>query len=189
MSLPVEDVAALDDSTWNSILNRALAGRPHNPTMNRRIQHAIHDMRVQYTKEKEEQAELAELHNLINGGAHPGRQEVREAVAAANRKQTPVDMESINFIAVPYFMGEREGFEFKDGTDGLGYYKLLKKSTTKIWTRHRPDDACSPPGGSIATGPRKHRSGGFNPRSSRLPTSSSDCSKPDSHDSSTRSKA
>ena len=60
-------------------------------------------------------------------------------------------------------MGEREGFEFKDGTDGLGYYKLLKKSTTKIWTRHRPDDACSPPGGSIATGPRKHRSGGFNP--------------------------
>jgi hypothetical protein len=118
---------------------------------------------MQYTKEKEEQAELAELHNLINGGAHPGRQEVREAVAAANRKQTPVDMESINFIAVPYFMGEREGFEFKDGTDGLGYYKLLKKSTTKIWTRHRPDDACSPPGGSIATGPRKHRSGGFNP--------------------------
>ena len=101
MSLPVEDVAAIDDGTWNSILNRALAGRPHNPTMNRRIQHAIHDMRVQYTKEKEEQAELAELHNLINGGAYPGRQEVREAVAAANRKQTPVDMESINFIAVP----------------------------------------------------------------------------------------
>ena len=162
LSLPVDDLASLDDGSWNSILNQVFAGQPHDPAMNKRIQAAISDLRVKYKKDQEEQAELAELRHLINGGAHPKRQEAREAAAAAARP--PVDINKAAFIGVPYFQGDMEGFEFRDGSEGLGYYRMQQPATSKVWTRYPngPPGSGSVATGSAATGPTK-RPTGFNP--------------------------
>lgn len=186
MALPVEDLGNLSNDDWNGILNQALAGMPFDPAMNKRIHAAIHELRVRYSKEVDEQHELAELRHLIHGGAHPARQEAREAHEAAAAAQAAAQAaqqrgssgattaeEPPSFIWAPYFQGEHPGYEFKDGTEGLGYYRETKP-TTKVWSRYgngnnsyeqaqqlgHEAQARAALSQSVATGPRQGAGGG-----------------------------
>ena len=115
--LNVPDIAYLTDADWENILN----GMPPDPALMKRVALAIKEMRAQYAKENNEIAENTALNHLINGGAHPDSQVAREARAEAARG--PVDYATATFIPVAFFQGDRAGFVFKHGDEGLGYYR------------------------------------------------------------------
>lgn len=157
-SLDVPDLAFLSDGEWEEILS----GMDPDPELMRRVALAIRELRIKGVKEHQDQAELDQLRHMINGGEHPGRHEAREA--AANFQPNPGTTATQDFIPVAFFQGERDGFLFQHGAQGLGYYKewLPGNNSTGLHPSGGPVAGGVP--GSIATGPPpSRRPMGFDP--------------------------
>ena len=115
------DLAFLTDADWQ----QTLAPLDLKLGKARRVEAAIHDLRVKFAKEKyaamqqrnaeqHERAEVRELQQMMSDG--PARHRGDSAAIE------PADPRS-QFIPVAFFQGAKAGFVFKDGAHGLGYYR------------------------------------------------------------------
>lgn len=114
-----QPLGLLSNEQWQQILGpMQLSGAPLS-----RATKAINEIRVRHAKEANEQDERDLQNHLINGGAHPHARpnaEVREPKLNGAR---PKAVDDDSFIPVAYFQGEKEGWTFKHGIEGLGYYR------------------------------------------------------------------
>jgi hypothetical protein len=133
------DLAFLTDADWNQVLEplQLKLGKA------RRVEAAIQQLRQQHlqaqhrTQQSEaqaqyasdhqraqEQAEMQQLQRMMARNARPHLSPQGQAQAQPNSIQ-PADL-SQPFIPVAYFQGEKPGWIFKHGAEGLGYYKDVR---------------------------------------------------------------
>ena len=121
------DLAKLTNADWNEILGPMELG----PERAGRVQKTISDLRFRAAKEDAELDEKHLITHLANGGAHPRARpndEVHEpALNGARPKATGA---AGSFIPVAYFQGERPGYVFKHGDEGLGYYAASSRGAS-----------------------------------------------------------
>ena len=116
------DLASLSNEDWQQILAPMELGRDRAA----RVHKAISDLRQRAAKEDAEQHERTGWVHLVNGGEHPQSRagaEVYEPKLNGERPAASNYSDAPNFIPVPDFQGRKEGWVFKHGDKGLGYYK------------------------------------------------------------------
>jgi len=112
------ELGKLSNADWSNILGpMELAGERAA-----RVQKAISELRAKAAREDAEQSEK-HLHNhIVNGGTHPNARPNAEVYEPKlNGARPKADYQT--FIPVAFFQGEKQGWTFKHGDDGLGYYR------------------------------------------------------------------
>lgn len=126
------DLAFLTDSDWNQVLapldlKLGKARRVEAAIQQLRVQHiqAQHgaprsEAKAQFTSEQQRAIEQAEVHNLKSMMTRNARPSLSQQA-----NQQPVRPADLNqpFIPVAYFQGQKPGWVFKHGREGLGYYR------------------------------------------------------------------
>ena len=130
------DLAFLTDTDWNTVLaplelklgkaRRVEAAIQHLRQQHVQLQHASRqsEATAQYANERQraqEQAEVQQLQRMMARNARPHLSPQSQAQAQLE----PIRPANLNqpFIPVAYFQGEKKGWIFKHGSEGLGYYK------------------------------------------------------------------
>jgi len=110
------ELGSLSNDEWNQILAPMELPRQHVA----RVHTAISNTRLMAAKEADE-LQAKRMHNhVVNGGAHPMARpaaEVYEPTLNGARSKNDV-----TFIPANFFQGEKPGYTFKHGDQGLGYY-------------------------------------------------------------------
>lgn len=133
------DLAFLTDADWNQVLAplQLKLGKA------RRVEAAIQQLRQQHLQAQDgkqqseahaqyasghqraqEQAEMQQLKRLMARNARPHHSPQGQAQAQSDAIR-PADLNQ-PFIPVAYFQGEKPGWIFKHGAEGLGYYRDVR---------------------------------------------------------------
>lgn len=113
------ELALLTNEEWKEILGpMQLSGERAA-----RVQKAIGDVRMKGKREHEAREENYLHNHLVNGGAHPGARPNAGVVEPTLNGTRPRAVDYESFIPVAFFQGEKPGWTFKHGDEGLGYYR------------------------------------------------------------------
>lgn len=116
-------LGALTNDEWEQILGPMELGGGRI----QRVHKAISDLRMRATREADKREEKALHNHLVNGGAHPASMGPRrggEVYEPELNGASKINRDYEQFVAVPFFQGEKAGWTFKHGEEGLGYYKM-----------------------------------------------------------------
>jgi hypothetical protein len=144
-------LAALSNSDWEQIIGPMELPRERAA----RVGKAISELRMKAEHEANELNEKRMHNHIVNGGAHPMARPNAEVYEPKLNGARPTAADYQTFIPVAFFQGEKPGFEFKHGDQGLGYYGVARGGA----------------GGASAAGPGTPATTGLVPRSSFNPIS------------------
>ena len=118
------ELGGLSNEDWNQILGPMELPREHIA----RVHTAISNVRKKAAEEAEELNRKLMHRHIVEGGAHPMARPGAEVCApklngASTRSGSKTVDDSDGFIPVHFFQGEKPGYTFKHGNEGLGYYK------------------------------------------------------------------
>lgn len=118
------DLGALSNAQWQQILGPMELGGERAARASR----AIDEIRMHYAKDAAEE-DAKNLHNhLLNGGAHPNSRPNAEVYEPTLNGARPKPDDG-SFVPVDFFQGEKAGWTFKHGAEGLGYYREARAET------------------------------------------------------------
>jgi len=121
------ELAKLSNSEWAQILGpMELAGERAA-----RVQKAIGELRTKAAQEAAESDEKNMHNHIVNGGAHPHARPGAEVYEPKLNGARPKAADYQSFIPVAFFQGEKQGWTFKHGDEGLGYYRDASAASAK----------------------------------------------------------
>lgn len=113
------DLASLSNESWNQILAPMELGKDRAA----RVHKAISDLRLRAAREDAERNQTQLQTHLANGGSHPNTRPNADVYEPKLNGARPKTVDYEKFIPVAFFQGERQGWMFKHGDEGLGYYR------------------------------------------------------------------
>lgn len=115
-------LGALSNSDWEQIIGPMELPRERAA----RVGKAISELRIKAEHEADELNEKRMHNHIVNGGAHPMARAGAEVHEPKLNGARPTVADYQSFVPVAFFQGEKPGFEFKHGDQGLGYYNLAR---------------------------------------------------------------
>jgi hypothetical protein len=113
------ELGSLSNEDWDQILGPMELPRERAA----RVHKAVSDLRAQAMKEADERNQKMMHNHIINGGAHPNARPNAEVYQPRLNGARPKAADYQSFIPVAFFQGEKRGWTFKHGDEGLGYYR------------------------------------------------------------------
>ena len=111
-------LGTLSNEAWTQILAPMELGGERAARATR----AIIEVRQAHERDQAMQDEKSLHVHLVNGGAHPHARPGAEVYEPTLNGARPRPVNDGSFIPVAFFQGEKEGWTFKHGDEGLGYY-------------------------------------------------------------------
>ena len=128
------ELGSLSNGDWEQILGPMELPRERAA----RVHKAISDLRMKAAKEADEHHQKHMHNHIINGGAHPMARPNADVYEPKLNGARPKAADDESFIPVAFFQGEKQGWSFKHGEEGLGYYRVVQKDTTNTGARGGP---------------------------------------------------
>jgi len=115
-------LGSLSNADWEQIIGPMELPRERAA----RVGKAIGELRMRAEHEADVLNEKRMHNHIVNGGAHPMARPNAEVYEPKLNGARPTVADYQSFVPVAFFQGEKPGFEFKHGDQGLGYYSVAR---------------------------------------------------------------